>query len=329
MKRRDREPGTTIRVATYEDMHRFAKALAEGDLNLLIVMGDPGLGKSQIVRQAVGPDVCWIEGNASAFGIYVELFRHRDELVIFDDVDGLVKDPAAVRLLKALCQTDPEKTIRWQKAATALGREGVPGAFTTTSNAAIIANDWDTVNANVGAVEDRGHVVAFEPDALEVHRYVSTWFDDEEVFDFIGERLHLVEKPSARHYVTARELKRAGFDWKSLLLQRLLSGTDLLVGRIKADPKYRSDEERVQAFLGQGGDSAATYFERVQHLHPVALLPRIVLAGSTPAQPDSARERPAAAPDEPAPAPHKPKLKPYQQEIYDRLMRRFLLPGQE
>jgi hypothetical protein len=35
---------------------------------------------------------------------------------------------------------------------------------------ALIGNDWKTLNADVAALEDRGHVLVFEPTALEVHR---------------------------------------------------------------------------------------------------------------------------------------------------------------
>ena len=39
-----------------------------------------------------------------------------------------------------------------------------------TSCVALIGNDWKTLNADVAALEDRGHVLVFEPTALEVHR---------------------------------------------------------------------------------------------------------------------------------------------------------------
>ena len=34
---------------------------------------------------------CWIEGNATPFGMYVRLYRHRDQFVVIDDVDALVR----------------------------------------------------------------------------------------------------------------------------------------------------------------------------------------------------------------------------------------------
>jgi hypothetical protein len=51
-------------------------------LNLLILVGSGGLAKSRSGREALGGDGCWIEGNATPFGMYVKLYQHRDEFVV-------------------------------------------------------------------------------------------------------------------------------------------------------------------------------------------------------------------------------------------------------
>jgi hypothetical protein len=35
----------------------------------------------------------------------------------------------------------------------------------------------------VGALQDRGHVLLFEPSAAEVHRQAGTWFDDMDIYE--------------------------------------------------------------------------------------------------------------------------------------------------
>jgi hypothetical protein len=65
--------------------------------------------------------------------MYMALWKHKDELVIVDDVDNLYSDRNAIRLLKCLCQTDPVKQIAWHSGSSRLEREGVPKAFETTS----------------------------------------------------------------------------------------------------------------------------------------------------------------------------------------------------
>ena len=179
----------------------YARAFAAGHLNLLMLCGEPGLGKSQCFRRALGAKVCWIDGNASAFGIYLLAHEHRNQPMVLDDVDGLYRDRQGIRLLKALCQTDQVKTVSWQTAAAR--RAGVPRQFATTSRVAIIANQWTALNADVAALEDRGHCLSFAPSALEVHRQAAGWFWDQDIFDVVAAHLHLIDQPSLRTYVLA------------------------------------------------------------------------------------------------------------------------------
>ncbi len=169
------------------------------------------------MRAALDGKACWIEGNATPFGMYAKLYRHRDQFVVIDDVDALYADRSGVRLLKCLCQTEEEKAVAWHSDARSLERQGIPREFTTKSRVVIISNDWKTLNKNVAALQDRGHVLMFQPGAAEVHRKAGTWFDDPEIYEWFAANLHRVREPSMRHYVRARELKAAGMDWTEVL----------------------------------------------------------------------------------------------------------------
>jgi hypothetical protein len=181
-------------------LEQYVRAFAAGHLNLLMIFGPPGVGKSRSVRQALGSRVCWIGGQATPFGIYLQAYQHRHAPIVLDDVDGLYADRLGVRLLKALGQTERTKTLSWQSAAPTLERQGVPRQFTTTSRVALIGNDWKTLNADVAALEDRGHLLLFEPAPLEVHRQAARWFWDQEIFDFVADHLHLMAQHSLRTY---------------------------------------------------------------------------------------------------------------------------------
>jgi hypothetical protein len=61
-----------IHLTTYAELEKIVGAFACGDLNLLILLGGPGLGKSRVVRQATVGQACWLEGNTSPFGLYCE-----------------------------------------------------------------------------------------------------------------------------------------------------------------------------------------------------------------------------------------------------------------
>src|SRR5262249_10235392 len=156
-------------------------------------------------------------------------------------------------------QTEPRKTLCWHTATPLLKRRSVPPRFTTTSHVALIGNDWKTLNADVAALEDRGHVLLFEPTALEVHRQAAGWVWDQEIFDFVAAHLHLIVQHSLRTYHQAWELKQAGLDWRQAVLSRFLTGAALAVARLKGTPSFTSEAARVRAFVQAGAGCRATY----------------------------------------------------------------------
>lgn len=249
-----------LHVTTYEQLDQYLRAFAKGHFHLLILIGAGGLAKSRSVRSVLGGNGCWIEGNATPFGMYVKLYRHRDQFVVIDDVDGLYAERSGVRLLKCLCQTEPEKTVAWHSDARGLERQGVPREFTTKSRVIIISNDWKTLNKNVAALQDRGHVLLFEPVAAEVHRQARGWFDDSDIYEWFAANLHRVRSPSLRHYVRAAELKAAGMDWTVVLADENENPRARLTAELLANTGYSTTADRVQAFVEQGGGCRATFF---------------------------------------------------------------------
>jgi hypothetical protein len=83
-------------------------------------------------------EVCWIDGMATPLGIYMAAYEHCHQPIVLDDVDGLYKNQSGVRLLKALCQTDLEKSLScleplsWSKS-----RRKFAGFFVKVSSASI------------------------------------------------------------------------------------------------------------------------------------------------------------------------------------------------
>ena len=259
-KRRRGQPHKVLHLTTYERLDEYLGAFAKGHFHLLILVGAGGLAKSRSVRAVLNGQACWIEGNATPFGMYAKLYRHRDQFVVIDDVDALYADRSGVRLLKCLCQTEEEKTVAWHSDARSLERQGIPREFTTKSRVAIIANDWRTLDKNVAALQDRGHVLLFQPGAAEVHRKAGTFFDDQEIYQWFAANLHRVREPSLRHYVRAKELKAAGMDWTEVLASEAENPRAWLAAELLASATYTSTAARVQAFVEQGGGCRATFF---------------------------------------------------------------------
>jgi hypothetical protein len=275
-------PAHALRLTAYAELEAYVHAFAAGYLHLLLLFGPPGIGKSRCLRQALGARAGWLSGQATPLGIYLEAYAYRDHPLVLDDVDGLYADRSGIRLLKALCQSEPVKMLGWHTATPILELHDVPHRFTTTSPVALIGNDWKTLNADVAALEDRGHVLVFEPTALEVHRQAALWFWDQQIFDFVAAQLHLIGQHSLRSYRQAWELKQAGLDWRRVILSRCLTGPALLVARLKADPSYPNEAARVRAFVAAGGGCRATYFHHAQKLRPAADVPNLALTQTAP-----------------------------------------------
>ena len=263
---KSKAPHKVLRLTTYERLDEYLRAFAKGHFHLLILVGTGGLAKSRSVRAVLGGTGCWIEGNATAFGMYVKLYRHRDEFVVIDDVDALYADRSGVRLLKCLCQTEEEKAVAWHSDARSLERQRIPREFTTKSRVVIISNDWRTLNRNVAALQDRGHVVLFQLSAAEVHARAEKWSDDKEIYDWFVTNLHRVREPSLRHYVRAKELKAAGMDWTEVLAAEVENPRARLAAELLASDAYDSTMARVKAFVEQGGGCRATFFNYRRYL---------------------------------------------------------------
>jgi hypothetical protein len=276
-------PDDVIVVTTYAQLALYLRKFAEGHLGLLLLLGRPGTGKTYHTKSALGalPDaaqaptapsceeeVLYVEGHVQPFGLYQKLWQFRDRTVVLDDLDRLYADPNCVRILKPLCSTQRAKTISWITHMTRAGSD-IPDRFTTTSNVALIANEWRTLNANVRALEDRAIILHFAPSNEEVHRQVGEWFDDSDVYSFIADWLQHIPTISMRHYDKGRRLRAAGFaDWRESLLEMMVPDRRVsLMARLQWDAALDNESERVTRFCAQTGCSRPTYY-RLKRLLP-------------------------------------------------------------
>ncbi|MCH8840199.1 MAG: hypothetical protein IH831_05895, partial [Planctomycetes bacterium] len=72
MTRSSEPPPGALVLHTYRELDQFVGAFADGMLNLLLIIGRPGVQKSQTgppfgrCPGAVGRRACWIDGSATA-----------------------------------------------------------------------------------------------------------------------------------------------------------------------------------------------------------------------------------------------------------------------
>lgn len=216
------------RILSYEELGFFAKKFAEGCYNFIAVFGPPGRLKSSFFRRAVGDKAHFVCGRATPFELFCELYEHRDRKVVLDDVAGMYDDPAGRRLLEAVTDPYPMKRVSW--VTDAPSNRGTPKVFNTTSQVAIIDNNWGDYE-RLKPLEDRGRLFYFDPTPEQIHAEMCAqdWFRDEEVVAYVRENLSRLSSLSARTYVKAHEARLAGEDWKKYVLMRSLSADDMLL----------------------------------------------------------------------------------------------------
>jgi hypothetical protein len=267
-------PREVISLTTYAQLDLYLAKFAAGELGLVLLLGRHGTGKSESVKRALSfssslesnadptvPDVLYVEGHMQPFGLYRDLWDHRNQPVVLDDLDKLHADGGCVRLLKPLCNTERVRRVTWLSNLT-LNDSALPTSFVTTSSVILIANEWRTANPSVRALEDRAISLHFDPSKAEVHRRVREWFQDAEVYEFIEKVLPWITELSMRHYCKGSQLRRAGLpDWRNSLLQMVLPDPRLAcIVALRHEPALKSEQERVERFIVATGCSRATYF---------------------------------------------------------------------
>ncbi len=243
---------TAIQVRSYVDYHRIILKWAEGKLDTtLIVVGSPGIGKSEAIKDALGSDPYYYANvQATPKGLFNDLWLHLDQPVVIDDVDELLRKPGVTGLLKAFLETKETKTLSWitdKSTRQSDGIEDIPSKFETTSRCVFLVNELKVLSANFQAVEDRAIILHFCPTIPEVHQYVGTWFDItkyHEVYEYIEDRLKFFITFSSRYYIKAAKLFDATEDWKGYIDSLLSVGhaKDLLALRLLTKYKDANGE---------------------------------------------------------------------------------------
>lgn len=264
MSRSPEVPQEATVIHTYADLDAEAAAFFSDHYDLMIVIGRPGLGKTEAMKKylALTPGIGHlITGKATPLGAYKECYDYRHRLLIFDDAEILWASDNGKTLMRALTQQQREKKLQWLTSSKQL--DNYPTSFKTTSRSAFVMNRFvSSEDPFYAAILDRGQLLYFDPTPFDIHTYVAEWFHDQEVFDFIAQHLHRVIGLSARAYNLTAQRKAAGRDWKRFFKGRYCDESSRLwlVQKLVNDPTFKTVDDRIQAFIAQEGGCKKTYY---------------------------------------------------------------------
>ena len=107
-----------FQIDVFKMIELYTIQVARGKSNSLIISGDPGVGKTQTVRDTLASlgmekdtDYYFATGTATTAGLYELLFRNRSRLLVFDDCDAVFKEPESVNILKGALDTYETREI--------------------------------------------------------------------------------------------------------------------------------------------------------------------------------------------------------------------------
>ncbi len=128
--------------------------LSSDDVNLLIVSGEAGVGKTTLVTNTLEElkrDYVYLNG-VTAYELYKIVYQKTNALIVLDDITF---DERMLRLLKALTDTRGERVVTWYSSA--LEREHITKQLTFTGKVIIITNEEDIyANEHLRALVSRG-----------------------------------------------------------------------------------------------------------------------------------------------------------------------------
>ena len=169
---------------TFAMLDTITDACARMLIRGLVVSGPPGIGKSfgvekqleaaNMFRKLKGKDPRYevVSGGVSPIGLYQKLYLNRspDQVLVFDDCDGILFDEECLNLLKAALNSGDKRRICWNKESRVLQAEDIPEQFDFEASIIFLSNiDFEKtiergsrIAAHLSAIMSRCHYLDLE-----------------------------------------------------------------------------------------------------------------------------------------------------------------------
>lgn len=265
-----------IPICEYVVLKKAVRAFVGGGGPLLLVKGRSGLGKTETIQKVLRktPHLL-IRGKKSALDLYIDLFQHRDMLVVIDDVDVLLDNKDGQEILRDVTETVTTKTIRWGTQSPRLEEIGIPKWFKTRSRVILLTNKWAKGGVR-DAIASRALAFEFLPPWSELYRYAAKWFDDKVVLNFVQEKLRFLKDPDLRVLQNAKQLREysvPGLPWQSAFDECLgLSSRQQAALGLLGDVSFGSDAARAREFIRLGHGHRSTFYRKRAELKEISAL---------------------------------------------------------
>jgi hypothetical protein len=303
-------------VSPLENLHRQQslikdriRAVVHREANGVYLHGRPGSSKTFLVRttlESLGQRYAYSNGHLTPVGLFDLIEENPQSVIVLDDVSAIFEQPKALQILLAALGTthDGSRTrpIRY-KTATSDKVAFFEGSIIAISNLQLAGH----ANAVLEALQDRVHVMAFEPTDEEVEAAIYeiagsaprdvAAYEAVEVASFLLEQCRTMElRPSIRLFMDKAlpdyRLWKTGnteSDWHDLVRSsvrqavipqqrglRNLTRKDQIASERNIVREictaYCSREDRLKAWRSQTGKEKSAFYRRFKELEQEAVV---------------------------------------------------------
>ena len=243
----------------YKLLNESLKAIKEGVINLLVLKGEPGFGKTYTTLEYCKENQInhkYINTYTTPLSFYKLLYDNKDkDVLIFDDLSSIA-DPTIKAMFKSICwgEESEERVIHYYSTTSILEKEGLPEFFTCTPRIVLIFNQ---APQGFEAIINRGVEINFTftfKQKLQIFTNIQAEADiEQEILDYIKTDCNAsTQNLSIRSLVILSRLKNKNYDWELFAKEILKKDEDLNALIVSS----------VSKWCQETGFSRATYYRR-------------------------------------------------------------------
>jgi hypothetical protein len=263
-----------------DTLREYVRMVAQDYVNCLFIFGEGGIGKTETILRTLEEEkirAVYLNGVVTPLELYNMLYEHNGQLIVFDDIEGVLDNHRAVSFLKAATYGYKDKRVLCYPTNSHLLR--APESFEFTGRIILCMNRFPS-NPDLESLYKR--TIHFElklklDEKISLFRQIAeikydgmTLDERKEVCEFLISRICIATKD-----VCLRDLFRSfnifkynKNDWQRLI--ELLIETDSDVDAyLRVIKTGGSISRQVRSFIDMTGKSRRTFYRIKKKLRDI------------------------------------------------------------
>ncbi len=243
----------------YKLLNESLKAIKQGVINLLVLKGEPGFGKTYTTLEYCKNNQIshrYINTYTTPLSFYKLLYENKEkDVIIFDDLSSIT-DPTIKAMFKSICwgEETKERVIHYYSTTHILKDEGIPESFEFLPRIVLIFNKPPI---DFESIINRGVEIAFNftfKQKLQIFRDVQAEADiAQEILDYVKTECNeATQNLSIRSLIILSKLHNKKYDFELFAKEILKKDEDL----------NRLIKLSVADWCQATGQSRRTYYRR-------------------------------------------------------------------